>query len=420
MPASAQELGRALRRVRTRQGLRIEDVSARTGLALDQLQGLENGALDASADRMAVLRTLRRYADFLGLPGDRYVLALVDHWPAPAAPPAAAVPAPPSTGSPLVTAISSPGGLATGPSTGQLRPVDRGTAPVAIGPVGPVTATALVTQGTGTRAFPSEAASGAPSETGFGRTGTHPAAGEAARGGTGDTAGDTGRGPAGNGRWGSGRPDLDTGMTPVVTSHPPGPPHRPPTSPPLILRVTVVVVALAVVAVGAGLVIHRFEPRWLTSAGIGHSGQQSTPTKPNVAKASTSTTTAPEFIPGAGTATSKSFTVRAQAFLVEVTAVGNDSWIQATTQPASARAGSSGSSGGSGAAGTTGNAGTGSVLFAGILASGQTKDFLVQHQLTLEIGSIAAHVAVVASKKTIGHYVPTVAPFTMTFVRSAN
>ena len=96
-PSSVPEVGRLLRRARTRQGLRLEDVSARTGLNLLQLEALESGTVDRIPDRVVVLKTLRRYADFLGLPGDRFVLAMVDHWPSPsAAPPVVPVPSPPA------------------------------------------------------------------------------------------------------------------------------------------------------------------------------------------------------------------------------------------------------------------------------------------------------------------------------------
>jgi len=88
-----------LRRARTRQGFRLEDISARTGMPLDQLQILETGSIDRIPDRVATLKTLRQYSDLLGLPGERIVIAVVDHWPAtPAVPPS-------------IPAYSSPSGL---------------------------------------------------------------------------------------------------------------------------------------------------------------------------------------------------------------------------------------------------------------------------------------------------------------------
>lgn len=63
-------------------------------------------------DRVATLKTLRQYADLLGLPGERIVIAVVDHWPAtPAVPPPIPAYSSPSglldTGSyPVTTAVS--------------------------------------------------------------------------------------------------------------------------------------------------------------------------------------------------------------------------------------------------------------------------------------------------------------------------
>src|SRR5580693_4037220 len=93
MPASVSELARTLRRVRTRQGLRLEDVGARTGLPLDELERLESGEVGRLEDRVATVKALRVYANALGLSGDLYALSLVEHWPAArsSTPPAVAV-----------------------------------------------------------------------------------------------------------------------------------------------------------------------------------------------------------------------------------------------------------------------------------------------------------------------------------------
>ena len=77
---TAAGVGRLLGRERTRQGLSLPDVSRRTGIALDRLRAAEIGALDG-IDGLATLTTVRRYADFLGLPGDRYALGILDRWP---------------------------------------------------------------------------------------------------------------------------------------------------------------------------------------------------------------------------------------------------------------------------------------------------------------------------------------------------
>ncbi|MGH9092202.1 MAG: helix-turn-helix domain-containing protein, partial [Acidimicrobiales bacterium] len=136
MPASVPELARTLRRARTRQGLRLEDVSARTGLPLEQLQAIETGTVERIPDRVAILRTLRRYADHLGLPGDRFVLAAVDHWPTTLGHPTTVVAVPPAAGA-VAGAVAGPSTVATVAGAGPARarhvpgPVDTGVVPVA-------------------------------------------------------------------------------------------------------------------------------------------------------------------------------------------------------------------------------------------------------------------------------------------------
>src|SRR5487761_1592506 len=77
---TAGDVARSLRRERSRQGLSVKDVSTRTGIPVAQLRAAETGALNLP-DQLSTLKTVRRYADFLGLPGDRYALALLEHWP---------------------------------------------------------------------------------------------------------------------------------------------------------------------------------------------------------------------------------------------------------------------------------------------------------------------------------------------------
>ena len=124
-PSSVPEVGRLLRRARTRQGLHLEDVAARTGLNLHQLEALETGTVDRIPDRVVVLQTLRRYADFLGLPGDRFVLAVVDHWPSPTAAPPVVPVAPRPVAAVAPAAVAATTAVAVGPPSAP-----TGTVPV--------------------------------------------------------------------------------------------------------------------------------------------------------------------------------------------------------------------------------------------------------------------------------------------------
>jgi transcriptional regulator with XRE-family HTH domain len=75
------DVGRALRNERVRQGLSYRDVSRRLGIPEDQLRAAESGTLRPRADQLSALKTVRRFADLLGLPGDRYALAILESWP---------------------------------------------------------------------------------------------------------------------------------------------------------------------------------------------------------------------------------------------------------------------------------------------------------------------------------------------------
>jgi hypothetical protein len=97
---TAHDVARALRHARVRQGLSVKDVGLRTGIPVSQLRAAETASLSLP-DQLATLKTVRAYADFLGLPGDRYALALLEHWPTKGAPggsgtsPTATIPAVP-------------------------------------------------------------------------------------------------------------------------------------------------------------------------------------------------------------------------------------------------------------------------------------------------------------------------------------
>lgn len=266
LPTSVPELGRNLRRARTRQGLRLEDVSERTGLAVGQLEALEAGTVDRIPDRIDVCQTLRRYADFLGLPGDRYALSLIDLWPALAA------------GSGPVVVVQAPP-TSSAATVGAARSTKTGAVPVI--------------------AVSRRPAGGPSTSTATGGEGVHP---------------NTAQVPLAV---------VDTGVTPAVPGRPAPRPKKPRS--PIWLRLVVGLVALAVVAGVAGLVIHQVKPQWLNSLGITHDHTTTPPAKPGVP-----VTTPGVFTVANTTSTGATFDIRASAFLVRVIPVGSASWMQAT------------------------------------------------------------------------------------------
>jgi hypothetical protein len=82
MPASMPDLARSLRLARERADLTVTDAAARAGLSSAVVEALESGNVGPHHDRIATLRSLRAYADSLGLPGSDYVLVAVEQWPA--------------------------------------------------------------------------------------------------------------------------------------------------------------------------------------------------------------------------------------------------------------------------------------------------------------------------------------------------
>jgi hypothetical protein len=78
---SVPDIGRSLQQARTRAGLSLSEAAIRVGLASSELEALESGTVNRMQDRIETLRALRTYANSLGLPGDAYVLTVVDLWP---------------------------------------------------------------------------------------------------------------------------------------------------------------------------------------------------------------------------------------------------------------------------------------------------------------------------------------------------
>jgi transcriptional regulator with XRE-family HTH domain len=354
LPRSVPELGRALRRERTRQGLRVAEVAAQTGLPLAILDALEAGTVDRLPDRVQTVKALRGYADALGLPGDSYALLLIDLWPAygGASPAVMAVQgapgAPQATGAALA-AGAAPAAPAAPASSPTPAPAHRGDH-----------VTDLLTE-TGT--VPTSADGPA-----IRRIGGTSASDEVPPDGTAQV-------PA---------IFADTGVTPAVL------PVARRDRPPIMLRAVVVLVALALVVGIAGLVIDRVRPQWfrdigLTSAPNSHTGH---------GQGTHHHAQPPVFALASGsTATSATFNIREPSFVVKVVAVGGDAYVTAT-DPQHA-----------------------SPLFAGIIASGQEQNFVVTRTLTISTGSTSARVFVSAGYKSLGFYFPQAAPYTMIFNR---
>jgi transcriptional regulator with XRE-family HTH domain len=433
--SSLTALGRALRRARTRQGLRIDDAAARTGLPAAQLQALESGVVAHLPDGLQTVRTMRRYAAFLGLPADRFTLALVDLWP----PGRNSGPAPAHNGTDTrgqtaatdavtemavtsaiaqtttagaLSPLSQPAAVATPAGLSESLPTDTGVVVLDTGngqgPKAPDVAAAFPTALPANRA---PGAYGAPEETGHLFI-------------------------------------ADTGVSPAV----PGRKyrrHRTLTG----LRVLVSLLAILLLVGVAGLVINAEKPQWLAAAHLPHAGYvpnavststtagaaptttappvhpkpagvaaptttaaghrgatttaraSGTPTtaktKTSVAAAptttaprrrGTTTTTGPVVVAASTSSYATTFNVKATQFTVTVAAVGGAAWTQVS------------------------NAQSPNPVYSGVLNAGQSQTFTAQQSLTVEVGSTAAQLTVNVGGKPAGPpYVPQNAPFTVTY-----
>jgi Helix-turn-helix domain len=371
---TAGDVGRALRRARTRQGLSVTDVSSRTGIPRSQLLAAETGELDLP-DQLSTLRTVRRYADFLGLPGDRYALALLEHWPpasghtptwSPSTPPPAAVGVDRSPHGTPGASVPATWPTTIGPPTATLP----STGPDAVGSLRTVPLAAAGAS-TATEAPPG-AASGA------------------------DRFADVARG--------SGAYD-DTGTTSAVVTPATDQVWRAPRRRiPLVVQALVGAVAVAVVVAVAALVVDHVRPDWLRSLGIGRS--TSPPATTEAARARhTGSSTHPGSSTHAGSVVRPSptspstatVTVGTTPFEVRVTAVGGESWVEVTEPTAS------------------------SPLFAGILKAGQSHALTVDRSATVEVGSVAGRMSIVAASKTLlSTFEVPAAPYSVTFQSTAS
>jgi len=343
-PASVPELARVLRGARTARGLDLDAASAQTGIPIEQLQDLESGTVDRLPDRVAILKALSRYAAFLQLPGEQFVMTLVEHWPSGAAAPAPAVVA--HNGQP-------PGSSAPAP----LRAPAHHTR----------------AEDLSTRAIPLTRHDDGVTAVGL---------------------------PVVGGRHNSTAQVpmvmADTGVTPAVR-------RRLPSDGLLmvLVRSLVVVAALLIVIGTAWLVINRVHPQWLadlrlpyTSHGVSGPvapGQSSATTTPRKSTPAPASGARPALHLLSANGSQASFSVSTPLFAVRISAQGGDTWVSASGPLSSHPS------------------------FAGIVKSGQSQLVSANHQLTVQIGSTAARVAVQVNSRVIGTYVPPGAPFTMTF-----
>jgi len=344
-----------LRAARAAKGLDLATASAQTEIPIEQLQDLESGTVDRLPDRVAILKALSRYAAFLDLPSDQFVMTLVEHWPTGAAGPAPVVVV---HNGPATTATTEPPVSAPAAPLIPRAPADDLSAPV----VSP----------------PAPANGSRPTSIGVPAVGT----------------------PVLEGRHNTTAPVptvmADTGVTPAV--------RRTVGDGLLMVFVrSLVVVAMILVAVGtAWLVINKVHPQGLadlrlpyTSHGAGGVGVATTPTPTLTTHATTPhpaiRASAPAMHLLSADASQASFSVSTPQFAVRISAQGGDTWVSASG-PLSSQPD-----------------------FQGIVKSGQSQLVTADHQLTVQIGSTAARVAVQVNSRVIGTYVPPGAPFTMTF-----
>ncbi len=352
-PQSVPEIGRALRQARARQGLSIAQVSHLARVEPAQIEALESGTVARLPDRVATLQALRHTAEALDLPADRFVVAMLDLWPASTdrAPDGATVYA--------AGAAPENGAGSTGlPDDAALLATVGGEVPPTLAVTGVVAASAVTADDPRpTAAHPpplhsTDDVSGPP-------TGMH-----------------TSTAPV---------PLLvaDTGSTPAVKSKRRRDGEHPSIGMAL-LRATVVVVAALVVVSAAGLVVNHYRPQWLRTLHLPHSTPPTTvPVPPQPA--------GPVFAVTSTNSTGATMSIRASLFMVSVSAGGGESWLEANDADHLVP------------------------IYAGILQEGQTQSFTVENALTVQVGSTAGRVVVQVNGKTVGFYFQPAAPYTMTF-----
>jgi hypothetical protein len=374
----------------------MEEASAACGVPAGQLEDLEAGTVSRLPDRVAVLKDLRRYADSLDLPGERYVLVMVEHWPDDEI----------VTASVAVGAGTEGVGVAVGTESVAVgtESVAVGTESVAVGTVAPETSSLFLVPDslTSTAVLPAQPA---PATNGAAAWAATAAGGDANTDQVPLVLADTGVTPAVR-AW---RPRAGLGADSAVVEYLCG------------------FVAVLLLICTAWLGVNHWRPEWLRAIHVPYTSKplplaagappSTTPTTAGPAatkttKPAATKTTKPAKTPTPTTAAAKglgasgqalrltsvtgdhaTFAVRASSFVVRVNCVGGDAWVQV-----------SGS--------------TPTPVFAQIVPANGTMDFRGQGTLTMVIGSSAAHLTILHGKTVIGTYTPPSAPFSMTFSSS--
>ncbi len=399
------DVGRLLYRARTRQGLSLRDVSERIGVPEGLLRAAETGQL-TERDGLSTLKTVRRYADFLGLPGDRFALAILEDWPT-------------RGGQHRLFGAPVPEGparLETGPTAAFPAFSQGNSAPSPAGAVSPEPA-GRVEEPTG-RVEETPRAPASPGHTAALDGATTPTSAIsriAPPPGGYDAAGPWMAGPWMAGSWvaGSWVADAfsDTGMAPAVRARSTQIVRRR-RHVPAALQAAIMVVSLAVIAGAAILAIDRLHPSWLQRIGLTKAstslaahGPASRPTTAgggtaaaSPAKGATAGATASHTSDRTSAAlrvletssTSAVVDAGAPKFLVTVRAVGGPCWIDVTPATSS------------------------SPTYEGALGAGSQKSFPATTTLVVEVGATSGRLSVTSAAGQLPPTAPATAPYRFT------
>ncbi len=195
---------------------------------------------------------------------------------------------------------------------------------------------------------------------------------------------------------------VDTGVNAAVRrrSRPrrerPRPRRDRPRRAPLVLRVLVGVVGLAVLLGSVGLVLYALKPSWFHSLGIGgpnaptSSSAGPSPSHRPTPSSTPTTSSSPVTVTSSGFDTA-TVTVRGNNPTIRVSATGGDCWVSVTTPQQS------------------------NPIFSTVLNDGGQQDFPMGQSISIQLGSGAGHTYVLQGSKVVGSYTPPNAPFTVTF-----